>query len=172
MSYLTKKDSLLISFTNHLRVLGVSSNTLKNYRSDILFFSGWAKDRLKQDGIVAVAFSEMIPFLSPSLASEFKLFQSSNSQSRATVNRRLSALRTLSKFLVESQVLESDFMDQIANVGTVNESLGAHPVLGHFKKHLESQNVSKNTVKNYLSDVKHFLSWLETNQKHAAQPKQ
>jgi len=27
---------------------------------------------------------------------------------------------------------------------------------------LEAEKVSKNTIKNYLSDIKHFINWLET----------
>lgn len=171
MAYFNKKDSLLLDFIRHLSNLGVSRNTLKNYQSDIVFFSNWAASKLKETGIVIESFSESIPFLSPQLARDFKNSQSKQIQSQNTVNRRLSSLRALSRFLVETQVLESDFMDEVANIGTSDQFLGSHPLLTHFRKHLEAENVSKNTVKNYLSDIKHFLSWLEINQKHAAQPK-
>lgn len=34
-------------------------------------------------------------------------------------------------------------------------------VLVEFRKHLEAEKVSQITIKNYLSDLRHFLSWLE-----------
>lgn len=169
MAYSNKKDRLFISFIQHLKNLGVARNTLKNYQSDIFFFSNWAILKLKGSGIGTESFSEIIPFLSATLAKDFKKSQFSEVHSQKTVNRRLSSLRALSKFLVETQVLDSDFMDEVTNVGTTADSFGEHPLLNHFKKHLEKENVSKNTVKNYLSDIKHFLSWLEINHKNAAQ---
>ncbi|MBI4157448.1 site-specific integrase [Candidatus Woesebacteria bacterium] len=169
MAYFKKKDNLFNGFIHHLKSLGVSVSTLKNYKSDISFFSNWVSLRLKQSGIVTETFSETIPFLSPKIAQEFRASQSSQIHAKKTVNRRLSSLRALSRFLVETQVLEADFMNEVANLGTTENSLGNHPLLTHFKKHLEEQNVSKNTVKNYLSDIKHFLSWLELKHKDASQ---
>lgn len=171
MAYFSKRDNLFIAFIQHLKILGVSKNTLKNYQSDIAFFAGWASLKLKEVGVTVESLSEAIPFLSTSLANEFKNSQSSLLHSEKTVNRRLSSLRALSKFLVSTQVLETDFMDEVANLGRAEHSLEDHPLLNHFRKHLESQSVSKNTVKNYLSDIKHFLSWLDLNHKDAAQSK-
>ena len=161
----SKADIVITTFIKHLRLLGVSPNTLNNYRSDLSLFSNWAKAMLRLDGITAETLSELVPFLSPALANKFKSSLSSGIHSENTVNRRLSSLRALSRFLLESQILESDFMYEVTNLGTRQDSsFRAHPVVGHFQKHLESQKVSKNTVKNYISDVKHFLEWFETNQ--------
>ena len=56
-------------------------------------------------------------------------------------------------------------MKAIGNVGTApKEDFGGHPTLAHFQKHLESEEVSKNTIKNYISDVRHFLNWLENRE--------
>jgi site-specific recombinase XerD len=36
-------------------------------------------------------------------------------------------------------------------------------LLGDFRKYLEKEKTSPLTIKNYLSDVRHFLGWLEGN---------
>ena len=36
-------------------------------------------------------------------------------------------------------------------------------LIGDFQKHLEQEKASKNTIKNYVADVKHFLTWIEIN---------
>jgi site-specific recombinase XerD len=51
-------------------------------------------------------------------------------------------------------------MDGITNIST-KKTLSTYPFIIQFEKHLEAEKVSKNTVKNYISDVKQFISWLE-----------
>lgn len=160
VSYLNKSN-IFAAFNRELAVRGVSPNTLKNYRSDIKLFSRWFGVKLQVDGVKTESLDEILPFLSESAAIAFKSFLV-NRYDKKTVNRRLSSLRTLSAFLVESLVLDSDFMANIPNLGSTKDLFEKNPILGHFKKHLEEEKVSANTIKNYLSDVKHFLSWLET----------
>lgn len=162
-----KKSEFLDSFKRSLVSFGVSKNTLRNYHSDLGIFTKWLTSRLNALGIDSQSFDEAVPFLSNSYASEFKDFLAGQNHSEKTINRRLSSLRALSRFLVESQICDFDFMEGVSNIGTEPKQELSHPTLIHFQKHLESQKVSKNTIKNYVSDVKHFLDWLKTNQKHA-----
>lgn len=158
------KDSLIVAFIEHLTLLGVSRNTRKSYRSDLSLFKNWFTPRLKTQGVDIQSFSEGLPFFSAGLSSEFKDFLKKQNSSEKSVNRRLSTLRALSRFLIESQICDLDFMDGVSNIGSaVEDKLNTHPTLALFREHLETQNVSKNTVKNYLSDIKHFLNWLESN---------
>lgn len=153
-------------FFEYLKSLGVSKKTHKNYRSDISHFSGWLLFRLRHWGVIAESLTDAVPFLDIKLASEYKTFLTGNSVAEKTTNRRLSTLRHLARFLVASQILDFDFMDGIANIST-KETLPTYPLIAQFEKHLETERVSKNTIKNYLSDIKQFISWLEENHKHA-----
>lgn len=160
----TKKDSLFIAFSEQLGVSGVSKNTLKNYRSDLALFESWLIPQLKVQGIQTSSLRDCLPFLSPDISKAFKIFLTESS-SQNTVNRRLSTLRALSRFLVGAQLSDFDFMQGVLNLGSEGRSeLASHPALSDFQKHLETEKVSKNTVRNYVSDIKHFLSWLEANQ--------
>ena len=42
------------------------------------------------------------------------------------------------------------------------------PLISEFGVYLETKKISKNTIKNYLSDTRQFLSWLETNNPNSA----
>ena len=147
-------------FFEYLESLDVSKKTLKNYRSDISHFSGWLFLRLRHWGVIAEELTDTFPFLNPKLASEYKKFLIENKTAEKTVNRRLSTLRHLARFLTASQILDFNFMDGTTNISTLPEPR-IHPLISRFETYLEEEKVSHNTVKNYLSDIKQFISWIE-----------
>lgn len=159
-------DSLKKNFNKYLTDLGISPESHKNYRSDISHFSGWLILKVRSFGSYIETLTQGVPFLSHDIALEYKNYMLENATPIKTANRRLSTLRHLSRFLVASQISDLDFMDGIENLGsfvnTKETKLSDHPSVNEFKLHLESQKISPNTVKNYLSDIKQFLSWLET----------
>jgi len=144
--------------------LNISPRSLRNYRSDFLHFFAWSILRLKNFGSYIEDLSELVPFLSHQFASEYKAYMTENSMPVKSVNRRLSTLRHLSKFLLAEGLTEYDFTATVENIGSVqkNQPLLAS-LVDDFSSHLESENVSKNTIKNYQSDIRQFLSWLEKN---------
>lgn len=155
-------QKFLNSFFDYLSSSGVSDKSLKYYRSDISHFTGWIILKVRTWGIFAETVTEIIPFINTRLAHEYKSFLTQNNISPKTVNRRLSTLRHLSRFLLASQIANSDFMEGIANIDiSASHSPSIHPLITLFEKKLEAEKVSKNTVKNYISDVKHFINWLE-----------
>ena len=155
-------QKFLNSFFDYLSSSGVSDKSLKYYRSDISHFTGWIILKVRTWGIFAETVTEIIPFINTRLAHEYKSFLTQNNISPKTVNRRLSTLRHLSRFLLASQIANSDFMEGIANIDiSASHSPSIHPLITLFEKKLEAEKVSKNTVRNYISDVKHFINWLE-----------
>lgn len=159
-----KADFIKIKFTEYLVSLGISSKSYKNYRSDLSHFTEWIKLRLKSLGSYVDSLSESIPFLSQDIAKEYKKFMFENKVPVKTINRHLSTLRHLSRYLVSSQNLEADFMKGIENIpsGSIKKST-IEPIVDDFRSYLENQKVSKSTVKNYVSDIRQFLTWIETN---------
>lgn len=163
-------DKFLKSFFEHLTKGGISSNTLKSYKSDLSHFSGWMMFKVRTWGIFAETVIEIIPFINNKLAQEYRHFLVQNQVPFKTINRRLSTLRHLAQFLLLSQIVNFDFMNGISNISTVtNDSTSIHPLLAEFEKKLEAEKVSKNTVKNYVSDIRHFINWLESNKSAVAQ---
>lgn len=161
-------DSIKNNFNKYLTSLGISAKSHKNYRSDISHFAGWLILKIRTFGSYVENLTEAVPFLSKDLAVEYKNYMIENATPLKTVNRRLSTLRHLSRFLVSTQVIDADFMTDIENVSDVKEAkavrVANHPSIEEFRSYLEAEKISPNTIKNYLSDIKQFMSWLESKQ--------
>jgi site-specific recombinase XerD len=157
-------DSIKNEFVKYLESLGISPKSHKNYRSDLSHFIGWAILKIRSFGSYVESLSEVVPFLTFDLAKSYKNYMTENSVPVKTVNRRLSTLRHLSRFLTATQIIDLDFMSGIENVGIgAKEKPNMDPVVNDFRAFLEAEKVSSSTIKNYLSDIKQFLTWLETN---------
>ena len=157
-------DSIKKEFVKYLDSLGISPKSHKNYRSDLSHFLGWAILKIRSIGNYAESLSEVVPFLSASLCTEYKNYMTENSAPPKTVNRRLSTLRHLARFLTATQVVDSDFMSGIENISSrLKKKPGVDPMISDFRSYLEAEKVSPNTIKNYLSDIKQFMAWLENN---------
>lgn len=159
-------DPLKKDFSVYLDSLGLSPKSHKNYRSDLNHFSTWVILKVRAFGSYIDTLSEAVPFLSEELASEYRNFMVENKISLKTINRRLSTLRHLARHLVLSGLISRNFTEGVENVSENRKRPTSSPFLEKFKLHLEAEKVSKNTIKNYVSDVKQFLAWIE-NYKHA-----
>jgi site-specific recombinase XerD len=143
-----------------LKDLGISPKSHKNYRSDISHFSGWFLLTVRKWGVVTSEFSEAIPLITQKSAKEYKHFLIKNEVADKTINRRLSTLRHLSRFLTASQILDFNFMNGITNISQASAA-DTYPLLPQFEKFLSKEKASNNTIRNYVNDVKQFLAWLE-----------
>lgn len=159
-----KLDSIKNNFIKYLSSLGISTKSHKNYRSDLSHFSAWVVLKVRSFGSYIETLSEAVPFLSRELAKEYKSFMLENKVSPKTVNRRLSTLRHLSRYLVDSQTIDTDFMGGIENFSYRKVRAPSFArMTDEFRSYLEAEKISGNTVKNYVSDVRQFLAWLESN---------
>ena len=156
-----KIADLTEKFFEYLSDRKLSRKTYKNYRSDISHFSGWLILVVRKWGVVASDLNDTIPFINKKLAISYKNFLVKNNSATKTINRRLSTLRHFANFLLKTQILDFDFMEEIANISSSLE-FETNSLLPKFEKHLNQEKASKNTVKNYTNDVKQFLSWLES----------
>lgn len=162
---LTKKD-----FSKYLDNLGVSAKSHKNYRSDLSHFAAWAILKIRAFGSYVENVTEMIPFLNEALAQDYKNYMVENNHPSQSINRRLSTLRHFSRFLVATQAIDQDFTVGVENISLVKKEAKVQQtvyakldVVDDFKAFLEAEKVSSSTLKNYLSDVRQFMQWLEKN---------
>lgn len=160
-------DKIKQEFIKYLDSLGISSKSHKNYRSDLTHFTSWAILKIRSFGSFAESLSETIPFLGKELALDYKNYMAKNSTPSKTINRRLSTLRHLSRFLTSTQFIDADFMEGVENIlaggGSARKKPQENSAINEFKAFLEAEKISPNTIKNYLSDIKQFMSWLEDN---------
>lgn len=157
------EDLIANNFFSYLSKKLVSSRTLKDYKSDLNSFVSWLGSKARSLGLLAENLSEIILLIDLNTADDYKAFLLRNNNSIKTINRRLSTLRHLSRFLLNSQILDFNFTQNLENISEYSNNRSINPLIREFGRHLELEKVSKNTVKNYLSDIKHFLNWLETN---------
>ena len=158
-----QKDQILENFFDHLFSTGLSKNSHKNYKSDVNHFFAWFTKRTKTWGVILESLREAIPFLSSEVATEYKKHLKSSGSPKKTINRRLSSLRHLGRYFLDTQILDFDFMEGVTNTSLTKQVRTRHILASKFEEHLISEKVKKNTLKNYISDVKQFLDWLEQN---------
>ena len=155
-------DQIKKEFIKYLTALGISPKSHKNYRSDLNNFVAWAILKIRSYGSYVQGLADIVPFLSRSLVDEYKADLVANKTPTKTINRRLSTLRHLSRFLIAFQITDVNFMEGIENdLQNGHKKKKNHPLVSSFKSALESEGVSPNTVKNYLSDIKQFMEWLD-----------
>lgn len=165
---MTKRiDFTITNFLEKLKNEGKSSVSIKNYKSDISHFLAWAMLKLKSYGNYAESVLEICPFINKDFFNEYKNYLVENKTKDKTVNRRLSTLRNFSTFLYSAQLVDKDYMHGIQNVGigilsSVQEK--TQDIVDKFRESLVGNGkVSANTVKNYVADVRSFLTWVESS---------
>lgn len=139
----------------------VSGKTLRNYRADLVHFISWAKGQLVNSGAVITQTEDLLPYFDSNLVQGYKDHHTNTSTPKSTTNRRLSTLRNFAKFLVQTGALQQNPTLTLQNVKpnlTTEEQVSV--IIAGFQKHLESEGVSRVTLKNYMSDVKQFLAWV------------
>lgn len=156
-SFIDKISGLFLSFLDDS---GITQNSIKFYKSDLNHFVAWLLLHIHSLGSEAECLTEAVPFLSKNIANEYKKYLLDNKIAKLTANRRLSTLRNLSRFLLASQILDFDFMEGITNI--TGDSYESNPLLYDFEQYLKQEKISDNTIKNYLSDIRQFISWIET----------
>jgi site-specific recombinase XerD len=154
------------SFKAYLKVKGASYNTIKNYLADLNHFLAWLELTLRGENI---ALDRSLPelfvrYFEPNYLAKYKNYLVQNQLPVATVNRRLSTLRTFGGFCISQAWISENPAKNISNVAIKqysNETTGGKELLIEFRKSLEAEKTSANTIKNYLADIKNFLTWVE-----------
>lgn len=157
-------DNIIKKFITNLQNEGKSNVSIKNYKSDISHFLAWAILKLKSFGTYAESVAEITPFISKEFFNEYKDYMVKNNIKTKTINRRLSSLRNFSRFLSVEALIDEDYTQGIQNVGIgiiSSAQLKAKDIVEEFRESLaKSDEVSENTIKNYASDIRSFLAWI------------
>lgn len=158
-------DQIIDTFLNELKLSGLSQNSIRFYKSDISSFVAWFKLELRKTGILAEDFKDLFPFVKSSFGESYKKNLILRSTPAVTINRKLSVLRRFSSFLQSKEFLSFDFAKNLQNISiaTSPKAINFHAITEDFRKYLEGSKASKNTIKNYLADVRHFLAWVNQN---------
>jgi len=132
--------------------------TVRNYVADLNHFLNWlaVKTGIKSQ----VAGKAIFGLLTQETIEEYKTDLAQKKASQATINRCLSALRKFAQFGQVHGWIAENQVALVSNLPSSQPSI-KEKVLTDFQKQLEKEKVSRLTIKNYLSDLRHFLNWLE-----------
>jgi len=154
------------SFKAYLKVKGASPNTIKNYLADLNHFLAWLELTLKGQNI---ALDRSLPelfirYFEPNYLAKYKNYLVQNQLPAATVNRRLSTLRTFGGFCLSQAWITENPAKKLTNVSLEQKTVDSRQkteILEEFKQSLEEEKASPFTIKNYLADIRNFLTWVE-----------
>ena len=147
------------NYRTYLKTQGLSSVTIKNYVADINHFLDWLQQ--KTHVLHRVAGKGIFGLLTIENLKKYKTDLADENTPPSTINRRLSALRRFGQFAKSQGWMNQNPVLKIKNVVSESNQSLKQNLLVKFQKSLEEEKVSPLTIKNYLSDLRHFLTWLE-----------
>lgn len=153
-------DHLIKEFEIYLISENISSLTIKNYSVDLRNFLEWfiLKLKTKQISINEDFPKTIVDKIDYSTIEDYINFLKSNNTPKKTILRRLSTLRRLGKFAVLNQYLKYNPAQNLSNSQTQNNKV---KILDEFNSGLIRAGISKVTAKNYSSDIRQLLNFLE-----------
>lgn len=146
-------------FKIYLKTQGNSPITIKNYLSDLGNFLNWLH---QSTGINhQIAGKSIFGLFTQETLEEYRQSLIRENIPSKTINRRFSTLRKFGQFGQSQQWLKKNPAKKIKNIPETEKISTSEQILEEFKNHLEKEKISRITIKNYLSDLRHFLTWLE-----------
>lgn len=142
----------IVLFQNYLASQISSANTVKNYVADIKHFQKWFAQEKNQPFDPRIVTTNDIE--------NFTISLKQTKFAPATIERKVSSLRKFFGFLKDKNLIETNPLDPPA--GRMKLEISKDPYhLTDFKNFLYVSNAQSNTIKNYIHDVSHFISWLD-----------
>lgn len=127
----------------------VSRLTIKNYKADLKHFILWFEKEFNNNFTPQQVTPQII-----------EIYKNTKSVSPRSMDRHLSTLRKFFSFTNQEGLISENPFQQLS---TLNSQLPT-PVdpwkLTDFKNYLYVTNTSSLTIKNYVSDIEQFLSWI------------
>lgn len=153
LSYL---DVLEDAFSEFLRHEGASEKTRKIYKTDTKHFLHWVISVATSSfHTIPMTHKKLISLITPKLIREYKHSLETNSIPMATTNRRLSGVQSFLNFCQTQGWIEGN-----PAIG-LKATLAPQGLLKLFHQDLSREGAARSTIKNYLSDVRQFLDWLD-----------
>lgn len=162
----TYQDILETAFAEFLKTRGSSVKTQKNYQSDLRYFFSWVSLTIQsQNSLLPSSHQEFVGAITPHALEQYKHFLVANQIPASTINRRLSALRTFGAFCEAQGWWVENPTHILLNVPHAPRSQNPmEEMLADFRRDLAREGASKVTIRNYASDVRQFLHWMESQE--------
>jgi site-specific recombinase XerD len=139
-------------FKNFLNSENISRVTIRNYLSDMRFFSGWATNYTTHTSLDEI--------LSSSTFLEYKEYLAHCNFPHKTINRRLSTLRKMCAFFRKEGILNSfpeSKLTNITNTSTVQNADQIN-VIKQFQAHILT-TMEENEANKYINDINELINY-------------
>lgn len=158
-------DEIIGKFKIYLNTENISKGSIRSYLSDSRHFLGWLVSFLEENNILPSdhrsLITDYLEFVNEKLLDVYKNYQLSINVPVKTINRRFSALRKFGTFCQVRLDLKVNKFDTLRNISKDEESPITDYRIEEFRLELWKNKASKTTIKNYLNDIKQFVSWCE-----------
>lgn len=155
-------QQLLDTFSNYLRLSGVSPSTRKNYCADVRHFLVYKKKAYEGQDFTSVDTEQIEMYVR---------YLQTQATPLITINRKLSSLRKFFDLAVDQAWMSQNPAKRVHNLRGQHQSVQSEQSLldslkqtitADFCRVLKKDGMADVTIKNYQSDVHQFLNWLET----------
>ncbi|RJR24642.1 hypothetical protein C4578_02515 [Candidatus Microgenomates bacterium] len=160
-------DEIIGKFKLYLNTENISKGSIRSYLSDARHFLGWLVSFLEENHIIVpksqkLNAESLLGFVNERLLEAYKDYQLGINVPVKTINRRFSALRKFGTFCQVRLDLKVNMFDTLRNISKEEKIPKVDYRVEDFRLELWKNKASKTTIKNYLNDVKQFVSWCET----------
>ena len=131
-------DSYSLWLQNHQ----YQTNTIRNYLQDLKTFLVYSHSQISFEII----------------SNYFVYLSQKNSSSRY-----LASLSIFCQFLLDQHLTDTNLFKQVKKQLARQPTINEETLLMQYKNYLIKENKSNLTIKNYLNDIRQYLSWLKQN---------
>lgn len=158
-------DTHLEVFRSYLISQSATESTIKNYLGDLKYFLSFLRGTLIKNGIALDEnIYELLHLLTAAELDNYVNFLKTQGLSVPTVNRKISSLKSYFQLAYHQGWIDINFTKHLSFIK--NEvRLSLKSLLSGFEEDLRREGVGLVSRKNYLSDVKQFITWLNATQK-------
>lgn len=159
-------DETIGKFKLYLNTENISKGSARSYLSDSRHFLGWLVSFLLEKHLIDInsqnpGVKSLLEFVNEKLLEAYKNYQLEINVPVKTINRRFSSLRKFGSFCQIRLDLKKSKFDTLRNISREEETPKTNYLFDEFRLELWKNKAGKTTIKNYLSDVKQFISWCE-----------
>lgn len=147
-------NNYLPQFHSWLQNKGYSQSTCRNYLVDLGKYLNYV-NRLPQTVSLDIDDSSVVHFLSPEIISLYVSYLSDKSNS----SRYLASLNRFCQFAVDQHLISQNPFKKISRPTSTPD---LKELVKTYQQYLQTKNTPLSTIRNYINDLRQYISWLET----------
>ncbi len=155
----------------------ISKGSIRSYVSDVRHFLSWLFLFLEENHQFSLLHLQslssptdhlssvvsLLKHVNPKVLDSYRDYQVSNNVPLKTINRRFSSLRRFGLFCQSQDWSSLNPFETLKNISLNQPFQEDKYHLAEYKGELWKKGANKLTIKNYLSDIKQFLAWVDSH---------